>query len=121
MASWMTCIGFGFLTLNSVLAIHRSHGDLAGIAFVATTYLSLLLLFWCLQQYQRAAPANSPARTRSKAGVWLSSSLLTTVFSWRVSAIMPWPVAVVVWLMAAATVFGGFFALFVWSGQQPLN
>ncbi|EAZ30904.1 hypothetical protein OsJ_14981 [Oryza sativa Japonica Group] len=94
-----------------------SHGDIAGIAFVATSYLSLLLLFWCLQQYERA-PANSPAKSRSKAGVWFSSSLLTVVFSWRVSALMPWPVAAAVWLMAASTVVGGFYTLFLWSGRQ---
>uniref|UniRef100_A0A0E0FHV2 Uncharacterized protein n=1 Tax=Oryza nivara TaxID=4536 RepID=A0A0E0FHV2_ORYNI len=109
--------GFGFLTLNSLLAIYRSHGDIAGITFVATSYLSLLLLFWCLQQYKRA-PANSPAKSRSKAGVWFSSSLLTVVFSWRVSALMPWPVAAAVWLMAASTVVGGFYTLFLWSGRQ---
>uniref|UniRef100_A0A0E0L7T0 Uncharacterized protein n=1 Tax=Oryza punctata TaxID=4537 RepID=A0A0E0L7T0_ORYPU len=117
MASWLAYVGFGFLTVNSLLAINRSHGDITGIAFVATSYLSLLLLFWCLQQHERA-PANSPAISRYKAGVWLSTALLAVVFSWRVSELMPWPVAVVIWLMAASTVLGGYCAPFVWPGPQ---
>mgnify|MGYP007095364641 CR=1 FL=1 len=33
--------GFGVLTINSVLAINRSHGDLSSISFVFGAYLDL--------------------------------------------------------------------------------
>ncbi|KAL5223791.1 hypothetical protein ABZP36_010430 [Zizania latifolia] len=89
-------------------------GDVAGVAFVAASYLALAALFWCVRQHEKAAAANdSPARTRYRAGVWLLSTLLTTAFAWRVSGMMPWPAAVVVWTMAASTVLGGFCVLFV--------
>ncbi|KAG8093950.1 hypothetical protein GUJ93_ZPchr0012g18986 [Zizania palustris] len=124
MGSWLTyVVGFVFLAaVNSVVAVvHRSEeGDVAGVAFVAAAYLALAALFWCVLQHERAAAAendgdDSPARTtRYKAGVWLLSTLLTTAFAWRVSGMMPWPpAAVVVWVMAASTVVGGFCVLFV--------
>uniref|UniRef100_A0A0D9WLT5 Uncharacterized protein n=1 Tax=Leersia perrieri TaxID=77586 RepID=A0A0D9WLT5_9ORYZ len=107
-----TYLGFILLTANSVVAIHRSHGEITKTSFVVTSYLSLVLLFVILRLFE-AAPANSPARGRAKAGVWAVTTLLTTVFSLRVSAIMPWPVDAVVWLMAAATVLGGFYGMFL--------
>uniref|UniRef100_A0A0E0L7U2 Uncharacterized protein n=1 Tax=Oryza punctata TaxID=4537 RepID=A0A0E0L7U2_ORYPU len=35
------------------------------------------------------------------------------MFAWKVAALMPWPVAAVVWGLSVATVLGGFFALFL--------
>ncbi|OEL38386.1 hypothetical protein BAE44_0000596 [Dichanthelium oligosanthes] len=67
--------GFGFLTLNSGLAIYRANGDLASILFVAGSYITLLLLFRCLHDYERAPPG-SPARQRARRAVWLLTTTL---------------------------------------------
>lgn len=114
--TWVTRAGFGFLTLNSGLAIYRSKGDLASILFVSTSYFTLLLLFRCLRDYERAPPG-SPARDRARRDVWPLTSLLTLAFAWKVAGVMPSAVAAaVVWGLAVATTAGGFFAIFVAGG-----
>ena len=45
-------------------------------------------------------------------------TMLTAVFSYKVAAIMPLPVQVLVWAMAAATVLGGFYAFFLHSDTK---
>ncbi|KAL6606621.1 hypothetical protein ACP70R_042274 [Stipagrostis hirtigluma subsp. patula] len=112
MPSAATSLGLLLLTGNSVAAIHRSHGDVAAAGFVLASYLSLLLLFYCLRWFE-AAPPESPARDRARLGVWLLTTLLTAMFSWRVAALVLLPVAAGVWLMAASSVLGGFYALFL--------
>ncbi|KAL6606622.1 hypothetical protein ACP70R_042275 [Stipagrostis hirtigluma subsp. patula] len=107
-----TSLGFLLLTGSSLIALHRSRGDAAATSFVVASYASLLLLFHCLRRFE-AAPPESEARDRAKAGVWLFTTVLTAMFSWRVAALMPLPVAAGVWLMAASTVLGGFYALFL--------
>ena len=107
-----TCIGFILLTASSIAAIHRSHGEITETSFIVVSYLSLVLLFVLLRRFE-AAPRNSPARGGAKAGVWVVTALLAAVFSWRVSALMPWPVDAIIWVMAASTVLGGFYALFL--------
>ncbi|EEC74304.1 hypothetical protein OsI_09565 [Oryza sativa Indica Group] len=107
-----TYLGFLFLTANSLAAIHRSHGEITETSFVVVSYLCLVLLFVFLRRFE-AAPPNSPARGGAKAGVWVATTLLIAVFSWRVSAVTPWPVDAIVWVMAASTVLGGFYTLFL--------
>jgi hypothetical protein len=53
------------------------------------------------------------ARDRARVGVWLLTTLLTTMVSWRVAALMPWAVAAGVWFVAASTVLGGYYTLFL--------
>ncbi|CAN6208744.1 unnamed protein product [Urochloa humidicola] len=111
--TWVTGAGFGFLTLNSGLAIYRAKGDLASIFFVSGSYVTLLLLFACLRAYERAPPG-SPARERARRAVWSLTTLLTMAFAWKVASVMPSAIAAaVVWGLAVATTAGGFFALFV--------
>ena len=110
--SWLTLLGFSFLTFNSGMAIYRSDGDVYAVAFVVFSYLDLVLLFYCLRQFEKADP-NSPAREKLKMAVWILTTLLTVVFSHKVAAIMPLPVQVLVWAMAGATVLGGFYAFFL--------
>ncbi|XP_066371119.1 uncharacterized protein [Miscanthus floridulus] len=111
--TWVTKAGLGVLTLNSGLAIYRARGDPASILFVSGSYTTLLLLFRCLRDYERAAPG-SPARERARRAVWPLTTLLTVAFAWKVAAVMPSAVAAaVVWALAVATTAGGFFALFV--------
>lgn len=110
--SWLTALGFLFLTFNSGMAIYRSNGDPAAVAFVAFSYVDLVLLFCCLRWFEKAAPG-SPARGNLKVAVWVLTTLLTVVFSYKVATIMPMPVQILVWGMAAATVLGGFYAFFL--------
>ena len=107
--SWL---GFAFLTVNSAMAINRSKGDPAALGFVAFSYLDLLLLFYCHRRFESAAPG-SPARLRLKVAVWLLTTMLTALLSYQVAAIMPLPVQILVWAMAATAVGGGFYALFL--------
>ncbi|CAL5044624.1 unnamed protein product [Urochloa decumbens] len=108
--SFLTKLGVGALTCNSFLAAYRSRGDPSSLAFVLVAYVTLLLLLHSLRRFERAPPAD---RGRSKAAVWVLSTLLTVMFASRVAPLMPPPVGVVVWAMAAATAGGGFWAFFV--------
>jgi len=110
--SWLTVLVFAFLTFNLGIAIYRSEGDPAAVGFVAFSYLNLVLLFYCLRRYENAEP-DSPARGKLKMAVWVLTTLLTAVFSYKVAAIMPLPVQILVWGMAAATVGGGFYVFFL--------
>ncbi|CAN6191202.1 unnamed protein product [Urochloa humidicola] len=112
MASTITLLGFLLLTANSSMAVIKSWGDTAAVSFVAASYFSLVLLFHCLRQFE-AAPAGSAAMDRARLGVWVTTTLLTALFSWRVAALMPGPVAAGVWLMGGSTVAGGSYALFL--------
>ncbi|CAN6191214.1 unnamed protein product [Urochloa humidicola] len=107
-----THIGFLFFTGNSILAISKSRGDAAAVLFVIASYLSLVLLFYCLRWFEESAPG-SAARDRARLGVWLTTTLLTAMFSWRVAAVMPRPVAAGVLFMGGSTIAGGFYALFL--------
>jgi len=110
--SWLTALGFAFLTFNSGMAIYRSDGDRGAVAFVVASYLDLVLLFACLRIFERT-PRESPRRGVLKACVWGLTTLLTVMFSHKVAAIMPPLVALVVWAMAFATIGGGFYAFFI--------
>ncbi|XP_006656635.2 uncharacterized protein LOC102718464 [Oryza brachyantha] len=111
---WASLIGFAGLAVNLALCIYRAEGDRGTIAFVSFAYLNLLLLFWCIRQLDRAPPPHgSAARGRIRAAVWILATSLTAAFTWKVAAVMPLPVAAVAWLMAAATVVGGFYGFFV--------
>jgi uncharacterized membrane protein len=113
MASWPAFLGFVvLLTCNSAIAIHRSGGHAATIFFVGATYATLVLLLYCLHRFE-TAPPGSAARDRARTGVWLTTTLLTAIFSWRVSTLMPPPLAAAVWLAGCSTVIGGFYALFL--------
>ena len=104
--------GFLLLTGNSMVAIHRSRGDAAAVAFVVASNASLLVLFCCLSWFE-AVPAGSAAKARARVGVWLATTLLTAMFSWRVAALLPGLMAASVWFMAVCTVVGGFYTLFI--------
>ncbi|KAF0913010.1 hypothetical protein E2562_019803 [Oryza meyeriana var. granulata] len=118
--SLLTLIGFLFLTFNSVMALYRSDRDIPTIAFVVFSYVDLVLLFYCLRLFERTPP-ESPRRHHIKTAVWLLTAMLTAVFSYKVAAIMPFPVKVLVWAMAGATVLGGFYTFFLHSEQKKPN
>ncbi|RLN09155.1 hypothetical protein C2845_PM11G00070 [Panicum miliaceum] len=109
---WLTVVGFLFLTFNSGMAVYRSNGDLGAIFFVAFSYMDLVSLFYCLRWYE-STPPESRRREHLKMAVWLQTTMLTAAFSYKVAAIMPFPVQVLVWSMAGTTVLGGFYAFFL--------
>ncbi|CAL5051020.1 unnamed protein product [Urochloa decumbens] len=111
-ASPAASLGFLFLTGNSIMAIRKSRGDAAAVSFVVVSYLSLLLLSYCLRWFETAHPGSS-SRDRARLGVWLTTTLLTVLFTWRVAALMPWPMASGVCFMGGSTLAGGFYALFL--------
>ncbi|CAN6243590.1 unnamed protein product [Urochloa humidicola] len=113
-------IGFFFLTLNSATAIVRSRGDKMAVAFICFSYADLVAIFLSLRMYERA-PASSAKRTWLKIDVWVETALLTFAFSGKIAAVMPAPVAVMVWLMAFATVAGGFVVFFVCIEKKGSN
>lgn len=115
--SLLTFLGFLFLTFNSGMAVCRSHGDRETVAFVVFSYVDLLALFHCLRRYENAEPA-SQLRDRLKIAVWVLTTALTLLFSFKVAAVMPPAVAVLVWLMAFATIAGGFYAFFCYNEKQ---
>jgi len=108
--SWLTALSFAFLTFNSGLAIFHSGADAWSVAFVAASYVDLVLLFVCLRCFE--ATDRSPTRSKLKACVWVLTTLLAIMFSYKVAAVMPLAVAVIVWAMAATAVVGGYYAFF---------
>jgi hypothetical protein len=115
--SWLAVAVFLFLTFNSGMAVYRSDGDPRTLAFLGFSYLDLVALFYCLRRYEDAEPG-SRLRHGLKIAVWLLTTAITLLFSFKVAALMPPAVAVVVWLMAFGTVAGGFFALFCYNEKQ---
>jgi len=115
--SWLTALGFVFLTFNSGMAVYRSNRDAGSVLFVAVSYLDLVALFACLRLYERL-DRHSPRRERIKAAVWALTTLLTVMFTYKVAEVMPLAVKLLVWAMAAATTFGGFYAFFVHNDKE---
>ncbi|KAF8769704.1 hypothetical protein HU200_006311 [Digitaria exilis] len=112
----LTVAGSVFLTANSFMAMYRSKGDMGAISFVAFSYVDLASLFVCLRMYEETPP-ESPRREYLKMTVWLLTTMLTAMFSYKVAALMPLHVAVLVWAMAAATGHAGYSVLFGLRGQ----
>lgn len=102
----LTKLGFCALTCNSLLAIYKSRGDPGSVAFVVVAYSGIALLFHLLRKYERAGRDD---RRKIKVAVWLLTTLLTAMFASRVAPLMPPLVAVLVWLMSAATAAAGFW------------
>lgn len=115
--SWLQPLALAFLTFNSAVAVYRSRREPWGIAFVVTSYLDLMLLFWCLRQFERT-PEGSPKIKILKKAVWSLTTLLTTMFAYRVAATMPLPVAAAVWAMAGLTVGTGFYVFFIFKEKE---
>ncbi|XP_062206685.1 uncharacterized protein LOC133908596 [Phragmites australis] len=105
---------FAFIILgaNCAAAIYNSRHDPWAVAFVLASFLILVSLFYALRVFE-TLPRGSPRRAHAKAAVWSLSTVLTLMFSHRVAALLPLPVAVVVWVMAGSTIFAGFYMLFV--------
>ncbi|CAL5050957.1 unnamed protein product [Urochloa decumbens] len=104
----LTKLGLAALTCNSALAFYMSRHDPRSAAFVAGAYGVFVLLGYFLRRFEERGD-----RRGTKAAVWLLTTLLTAMFSFRVATVMPPAVGSVVYLMAAAMVGAGFWALFI--------
>ena len=117
--TWVTKAGLGVLTLNSGLAIYRARDDPASILFVSGAYTTLLLLFCCLRDYERAAPrlpGEGAGEAHGVAAHYAGHRGLRR-FAWNVALVMHMPSAVaaaIVWALAVAT--NAVSALFVPGG-----
>jgi hypothetical protein len=112
--SWTLAAGLAFITFNSGMSVYLSWDDVAVVTFAVTSYLDLLLLLCCLWLYERAA-AGSAWRERLKASVWTLTTLLTFAFAYMVvgtAGRLTLPVALLVWVTAAATGIGAFTTFF---------
>ncbi|KAF0921100.1 hypothetical protein E2562_038625 [Oryza meyeriana var. granulata] len=103
---------FIILAVNCATAIYHSRRDPWSVAFVLAAFIILLLLFYALRVFD-SLPHGSLRRIHVKAGVWVLSTVLTIMFSYRVAALMPFPVAAVIWAMAGSTIVAGFYMFFV--------
>ncbi|CAN6358743.1 unnamed protein product [Urochloa humidicola] len=97
----------------------RARHELQDLAFVAAVCALLAALLVCLRRAERLAP-DSPAgeRRRVKAAVWAFSAALSCAFAYRVAAIMPLALAVLVWCMTTFVVLTGLFLLVLSRDQQ---
>ncbi|THU59582.1 hypothetical protein C4D60_Mb07t03610 [Musa balbisiana] len=116
--SWMQAFGLAFLSINSLAALHRSRDDVWNAAFILASYLDLLALFLCLRLFDSTHPDSLKRRGALKMAVWTLSTILIAMFSYRVAAIMPFAVAIIVWCMSGLTISGGFYAFFVHQSQD---
>ncbi|TVU03163.1 hypothetical protein EJB05_51308, partial [Eragrostis curvula] len=110
---WTTVAVLVFLAANLALCVRRvGGGDRGALAFIAFAPLNLVLLFWSMRRFEHSPPG-SAARGRAKLAVWLLTASLTAAFTWKMCALLPLLLAVAVCIMAASTVGGGFYVLFV--------
>ncbi|URE18346.1 hypothetical protein MUK42_12118 [Musa troglodytarum] len=116
--SGMQAFGLAFLSINSLTALYRSRDDPRNAAFILASYLDLLALFLCLRLFDSTHPDSLKRRGALKLAVWTLSTTLIAMFSYRVAAIMPFPVAILVWCMSGLTISGGFYAFFVHRSQD---
>ncbi|CAL5045910.1 unnamed protein product [Urochloa decumbens] len=102
------------LTMTCAAALYRAAtaGDVVSVAFVVVCYGALLLLLRSLRSYELAPPEAAAERERLRLRVWALCTLLTGLFAWKVAGVVPFPLAVGVWAVAAATSAGGFVLLF---------
>ncbi|TVU33071.1 hypothetical protein EJB05_24856, partial [Eragrostis curvula] len=86
--------------------VHRSRGDPRALAFVTFSYLDLVLLLCCLWWHERADPGSKLSH-RLKMVIWLLTVALTSVFAYRVAAVMLATYAAVLWVVALVSAAGG--------------
>ncbi|RLN09785.1 uncharacterized protein C2845_PM11G01390 [Panicum miliaceum] len=110
---WLTPLGFILVTFNSGIALYRSQDDPWATYFVCFSYVTTLLLSYLHNKMERASHPTNSRRIRSvRASVWTLTALLAIMFSYKAAAVLPLPMAAVVWVMSAAAVVGVFFAFF---------
>ncbi|RWW28866.1 hypothetical protein BHE74_00054814 [Ensete ventricosum] len=100
---WLPKLAFMFLTVNSLNSAYRSCYDPSALAFVAFSYVNLILLFICLRRLEKLAPQNPlEHKKRTFAVVCV---LATVLNAWQA-------VEIALPLLAVAMV--GFYALIIY-------
>ncbi|CAN6208706.1 unnamed protein product [Urochloa humidicola] len=98
------------IAVNLALFLRRVRGDPAALAFFGFSHLNLLSLFLAIGHFDQSPPG-SPARRRARLAVWLLTTTLTAAFTWKIGALLPLGFAIAAWIVAAATVLGGYYML----------
>ncbi|GJM94793.1 hypothetical protein PR202_ga11472 [Eleusine coracana subsp. coracana] len=108
-----------FVAYSFLHTVYRVRHDPRDLAFVAGSYAVLGALFLCLRHAERLTP-DSPAgeRRRVHAAVWVLTTVLSLAFAYRVAALMPPALAVIVWAMTTIVVLAGLFMLVLCKGQH---
>ncbi|CAA6672770.1 unnamed protein product [Spirodela intermedia] len=120
---WIPALAFLFLTFSCVQAAYRAWADPSTVSFIASAYVALLALFWCLRRLD-SLPRSGVGATataeenRLKFSVWLLSLVLNGMFSFRVAEMLPPALAAVVWMVAGATTLAGIYVFFIY--REPL-
>ncbi|EHA8587305.1 hypothetical protein COCNU_scaffold001842G000010 [Cocos nucifera] len=88
------------------------------LAFVISSYVNLLVLFWCLDRFEKLGPNNPPEkRGRLKVAIWVLTTALNLALAWRVSDVVSWALVVAAWSMAAFVAVVGFYVFFICKDQ----
>ncbi|CAN6208725.1 unnamed protein product [Urochloa humidicola] len=109
---WVTVAILLGLVGNLVFCVRRVGDDRAAVVFVGFSHINLLLLFGAIRRFE-VSPPDSPARGRARLAVWLLTTTLTAAFTWKIGVMLPLGFAIAAWIMATATVLGGFYFLFL--------
>ncbi|TVU34268.1 hypothetical protein EJB05_16099, partial [Eragrostis curvula] len=115
----LIALALALLAVNSCVAMRRARerGDVSSSIFVASSTLLLIALLATVRAHEQTGGNEAVDRRRRgqlKAVAWALSTVLTVMFAHRVAALAPTATfAALIWSMAAATVCGGFFFLFV--------
>jgi hypothetical protein len=116
------CLRFtaaGVVCYSFAVTAWRVRHDPQELAFVAAALSLLAALLACLRRAERLTP-DSPAgeRRHVQAAVWALSTALSCAFAYRVAAVMPLPLAVLVWCMTAFVALVGLYLLVLCRDQQ---
>ncbi|CAD6340317.1 unnamed protein product [Miscanthus lutarioriparius] len=109
---WTTVVILVVLAGNFVLSVRRVRDNRSALSFIGLSHLNLLALFYATRRFQ-LSPPGSVARGRARLAVWLLTTTLTAGFTWKIGTMLPLGLAILAWVMAAATVLGGFHLMFV--------
>ncbi|TVU17176.1 hypothetical protein EJB05_33201, partial [Eragrostis curvula] len=117
--SCLRLVLLAFVAYSLVQTAYRVRDDPRELAFVVCAYALLGALFLCLRRAERLTPESPTGeRRRVLAAVWVLSTVLSLSFAYRVAALMPPAVAVLVWCMTAAVVLAGLYMLVLCKDQQ---
>ncbi|XP_066368941.1 uncharacterized protein [Miscanthus floridulus] len=109
---WTTVVILVVLAGNFVLSVRRVRDNRGALAFIGLSHLNLLALFYATRRFQ-LSPPGSVAQGRARLAVWLLTTTLTAGFTWKLGTMLPLGFMILAWVMAAATVLGGFHLMFV--------
>jgi hypothetical protein len=112
-------VGLVFIIFYSGLVACRSKDNTATMAFVETSFHRGLLLLLCCPCIKEIVPQGSAWKDRLKAFVEVLTIMFTFSFAYMVigTAGLAFPIALLVWFMAAAIGIGAFSSFFNCRGR----